>query len=199
MTSSAARSAGRGSRERSSAVIARGRTAASRSAKRAFAAGSRRTRSSWPTTTAAGSRRTGTRSEPSSGATGSGSATTPSIESEGEPTPADAIGSGEPRTPSIGSADEPTTAAIGSEGEKSMPDRRLGGLVVGDLPGLLDAALAVAPGLERGIGDAGQAFRLGHAASVLPAATVLWGRNPRLTLTSQWRARSPTTTPSFAR
>jgi hypothetical protein len=94
---------------------------ASRSARGACAAGKRRTRSAWPTTTAVGSRRTRKRSEPRRGATGSGSATTPSIESEGEPTPADAIGSGEPRTQSIGSADEPTTAAIGSDNE---PDSR---------------------------------------------------------------------------
>jgi hypothetical protein len=53
-------------------------------------------------------------------AIGSGSATTPSIESGGERTPGGAIGSGEPKTPTIWSADGPTTAAIGSAGEPRL-------------------------------------------------------------------------------
>jgi hypothetical protein len=61
------------------------------------------------------------RSEPRTAITGSGSGTTPSIESEGERTPAVAIGSVEPRTPTMWRGGERTTAATGSESE---PDSR---------------------------------------------------------------------------
>jgi hypothetical protein len=54
-------------------------------------------------------------------AIGSGSARIPSIESDGEPTPASAIESGEPRTRTIESASESRTAAIGSESEPELP------------------------------------------------------------------------------
>ena len=104
----------------------RGRTAAIRNARRVCGAGKMRTRSSWPTTTVAGSRRTGTSSVPRTAATGSGSATTPGTGSEGEPTPGGAIRSGEPRTSTMWSADEPTTAATGSESEAEFPTHLAG-------------------------------------------------------------------------
>jgi hypothetical protein len=124
MTRSAARSAGRRSRRRSSAAIGRGRTAALLTARRACGDGTRTTPSTWPPTTAAGSRRTRKRSEPRTDATGSGSARTPTIESEGERAPAAATGSGEPKTPTIWSGGEPTTAATGSESEPDSRRRR---------------------------------------------------------------------------
>jgi hypothetical protein len=69
----------------------------------------------------AGSRRTGTSSALRTAATGSASARTLSIESDGEPTPAAAIESSEPKTPPTWSAAEPTTAATGSESEPEFP------------------------------------------------------------------------------
>jgi hypothetical protein len=104
----------------------RGRTAAIRNARRVCGAGKMRTRNSWPTTTVAGSRRTGTSSVPRTAATGSGSATTPGTGSEGEPTPGGAIRSGEPRTSTMWSADEPTTAATGSGSEAEFPTHLAG-------------------------------------------------------------------------
>lgn len=62
--------------------------------------------------------------KPRTAASGSVSARTPTIESEGEQTPAAVIGSGEPRTPTIGSEDEPTIAATGNEGEPEPPTHR---------------------------------------------------------------------------
>jgi hypothetical protein len=80
-------------------VTGLGRTAPIRNARRASCSGGRRTPSTWPTTTAAGSRRTETRSEPRTAATVSASATTPTTGSEGEPATA-SIGRGsEPDSP----------------------------------------------------------------------------------------------------
>jgi hypothetical protein len=78
-------------------VTARGRTAALPGARRACAAGTRKTPSIWPTTTVVGSGRTATSSGLRTAAIASESTTTPTIGSEGEPTPGGAIGSGEPR------------------------------------------------------------------------------------------------------
>jgi hypothetical protein len=96
-----------------------------RGARLACAAGKKRTRNSWPTTTVAGSRRTGTSSVPRTAATGR-SATTPSIESDGEPMLGGAITSGEPRTATIWSEGEQTTAAIGRGSEPEFPTHLAG-------------------------------------------------------------------------
>jgi hypothetical protein len=63
----------------------------------------------WPSLIVVGSGGTGTSSALRIAAIASASARTPSIGSDGEPTPAAVIGRGAPRTPGTWSADEPTT------------------------------------------------------------------------------------------
>jgi hypothetical protein len=106
-----------------SAAIARGRTAAFRSAGRACAAGSRRTPSTWPRTPAAGSRPIGKSIEPTTAAIASERARTPNTVSEGEPTLDGAIGCDEPRTPTTGSGDEPNNRRY-RERKRSVTRRR---------------------------------------------------------------------------